>query len=297
MSSTVETAMVPAPAFGESSVVLTPDLRARLQAELGLDEQQLNAWLAMDGHTLSPAQAQMANRETLDSLQKSGQLTQVARQLVAVRAPVAMVAEVSDPANWQQDQYVGAGAATVNAVIQAGTANIADLPSLEPPIDSANISLDALVMSVLTQRAEIIEVQLREQITSIQEKNQQLEVANDWLTRAKSRKANAGDATNGTAASQFDQEFLDYWNSLGAQYQGKPADGSAPALPLQHSSADWDVNIEGLKAKIEALTSQSQLETTKLQQTINKYNQSFEMLSNFINKYYQSINTIIQNLR
>ncbi|WP_263082192.1 hypothetical protein [Endozoicomonas sp. Mp262] len=286
-----------------SPVQITPDLRTKLQKELGLNDDQLNAWLAMADpndpeNSLSPVHFQTANKETLNALQKSGQLTHLARELVGARAPVAMVAEVSNPGNWQKDQYIGAGAATVNAFIQAGTANAAELPLLKPPIDPNNISLDALVMSVLTQRAEIIEVQLREQISSIQQKNQELEVANDWLTKAKSKKANAGDSTNGNDNSRFEQEFFDYWNSLGAQYQGKPSDGSAPPTPpLQHNSADWDVNIEGLKAKIEALTSQSQLETTKLQQTINKYNQSFEMLSNFINKYYQSINTIIQNLR
>ena len=138
-------------------------------------------------------------------------------------------------------------------------------------------------MSVLTARAEIIEEQLREQIESIQDKNKQLEVANTWLAEAKKQKTAAG--SKGT--SKFTDEFKAYWDSLGATYQ----DGE------DHNSADWDVNVEGLKAQIESLTSQSQLETTKLQQTINKYNQSFEMLSNFINKYYQSLSTVIQNLR
>ncbi len=277
-------------------VQITPDLRIKLQKELGLNDDQLNAWLAMADpndpeNSLSPVHFQTANKETLNALQKSGQLTGLARELVAARASVAMVAEVSNPRNWQKDQYIGAGAETVNAFMQAAPNAASALPSLQPPLDPNKLSLDALVMSVLTQRAEIIEVQLREQIGSIQAKNKELEEANKWLTKAKEQKANAGTSGN----SDFGDDFVSYWNSLGAEFQSQDRDSGKAGL--QHNSADWDVNIEGLKGKIEALTSQSQLETTKLQQTINKYNQAFEMLSNFINKYYQSINTIIQNLR
>ena len=280
---------------GKSLLQVEPDLRAKLQKELGLNDDQLNAWLAMadpddPNNSLSPVHFSAANKETLNALEKSGQLGLLAKELVAARTPVAMMSEVSNPSNWQKDQYIGPGAAAVSTFIQP-SATALPVDDLEPPLDPSNLSLDALVMSVLTQRAEIIEVQLREQISSIQQKNKELEVANGWLTRAKEQKANAGTSGN----TDFGDDFKSYWESLGAEYQSNDRDGNIAGL--QHNSADWDVNIEGLKAKIEALTSQSQLETTKLQQTINKYNQSFEMLSNFINKYYQSINTIIQNLR
>ena len=242
----------------------------------GFSDSQIEALLALadpddQGNSLTPNHFYAVDKSTLNSLQYQGKLTEAAKQIVYVQTPVSMLNQVSDPGNWQGDNYIGPGAATINAY------------ALGEQIDFSKPSLDALVMSVLTARAEIIEVQLRDQIQSIQDKNKQLEVANDWLARAKKEKAKAG--TSGSA--RFTDEFKAFWDSLGAEYQ----DGR------NHKSADWDVNVEGLKAKIEALTSQSQLETTKLQQTINKYNQSFEMLSNFINKYYQSLSTIIQNLR
>lgn len=257
------------------SVHLNDAKRESLRAA-GFSDAQIEALLSMadpddQGNSLTPTHFYSVDKSTLNSLQFTGQLNDAAKQLIYVQTPVSMLNQISDPSNWQGDNYIGPGASSVNAYING------------EPVDFSKPSLDALVMSVLTARAEIIEVQLRDQIQAIQDKNAQLEQANDWLARAKNQKADAG--TSGTAA--FDQEFKDYWDSLGAEYQ----EGS------DHNSADWDVNIEGLKAKIEALTSQSQLETTKLQQTINKYNQSFEMLSNFINKYYQSLSTIIQNLR
>lgn len=242
----------------------------------GFSDSQIEALLALadpddQGKSLNSNHFYAVDKSTLNSLQYQGKLTEAARQIVYVQTPVSMLNQVSDPKNWQGDNYIGPGAATINAY------------ALGEQVDFSKPSLDALVMSVLTARAEIIEVQLRDQILSIQEKNKQLEEANGWLAKAKKEKTKAG--TSGT--TKFTDEFKAFWNSLGAEYQ----DGT------DHNSADWDVNVEGLKAKIEALTSQSQLETTKLQQTINKYNQSFEMLSNFINKYYQSLGTIIQNLR
>ncbi|MGI9275661.1 MAG: hypothetical protein ACR2PT_12555 [Endozoicomonas sp.] len=257
------------------SVHLTDARRDSLRAA-GFNDAQIEALLSLadpddQGNSLTPNHFYTVDRTTLNSLQYTGQLTEAARQIVYVQTPVSMLNQVSNPSNWQGDNYVGPGASSVSSFI------------LGEPVDFSKPSLDALVMSVLTARAEIIEEQLREQIADIQQKNAQLEEANDWLAKAKAEKATAG--TSGT--SEFTEEFKNFWDSLGAEYQ----DGD------DHNSADWDVNIEGLKSKIEALTSQSQLETTKLQQTINKYNQAFEMLSNFINKYYQSLSTIIQNLR
>lgn len=257
------------------SVHLTDAKRDSLRAA-GFSDAQIDALLSLadpddQGNSLTPTHFYTVDKSTLNSLQYAGKLTDAAKQLVYVQTPVSLMNQVSDPSNWQGDNYIGPGAASVNAYLNG------------EPVDFSKPSLDALVMSVLTARAEIIEVQLREQIESIQDKNAQLEVANDWLAKAKAKKADAG--TSGTTT--FSPEFKEFWDSLGAKYQSG----------TDHNSADWEVNIEGLKTKIEALTSQSQLETTKLQQTINKYNQSFEMLSNFVNKYYQSLSTIIQNLR
>ena len=242
--------------------------RAALLKAFGLNDTQISNVLGMaeaGGMDALPMNFSLLNKEALNVLQYSDNLEGLEKSLVYLQAPIALVNEVSDPKNWKNGLYVGPGASKINAYI------------LGEAVDFSKPSLDALVMSTLTNRAEIIETQLRDQIGNIQERNDDLATANDWLARAKQGKKNQ---------SAFTQEFKDYWASLGATHQGNAT-----------SKDDWEVNIQSLKGKIESMTSQSQLETTKLQQTINKYNQSFEMLSNFINKYYQSISAIIQNLR
>lgn len=277
MSSLVSSASPTGSDSGSNSPTITlNDSRISSLRAAGYSDAQIEALMSLadpddQGNSLTPTHFYSVNKQTLNALQYSGQLDEASRQLVYLQAPIALVQEVSDPANWNGDNYVGPGASEINAYL------------LGEPVDFTKPSLDAMIMAVLTARADILQNQLEEQIESINQKNQTLESANTMLARAKELKADAG--TSGTA--RMPQDMIDFWDSLGAKYDDSDS----------HNSAEWDVNIEGLKGKIEALTSQSQLETTKLQQTINKYNQTFEMLSNFMNKYFQSISTIIQNMR
>ena len=277
MSTLVSSASLTSSDSGPRPSVLTlNDSKIASLRAAGYSDAQIEALMSLadpddQGNSLTPTHFYSVNKQTLNALQYSGQLDEASRQLVYLQAPIALVQEVSDPTNWNGDNYIGPGASQINAYL------------LGEQVDFAKPSLDAMIMAVLTARADILQNQLEEQIESINQKNQTLESANNMLARAKELKADAG--TSGT--SRMPQDMVDFWDSLGAKYDDSDT----------HNSSEWDVNIEGLKGKIEALTSQSQLETTKLQQTINKYNQTFEMLSNFMNKYFQSISTIIQNMR
>ena len=264
---------------GTTTTITLNDNRIASLRAAGYSDAQIEALLSMadpddQGNSLTPTHFYSVNKQTLNSLQYTGQLDESSQQLVYLQAPIALVQEVSNPANWNGDNYIGPGASEINAYL------------LGEPVDFTKPSLDALIMAVLTARADILQTQLEEQIESINQKNDLLEEANTFLAKAKEKKAAAG--TSGS--STMTQDMIDFWDKMGAQTDRSGNDNV-------HNSAEWDANIEYLKSKIESLTSQSQLETTKLQQTINKYNQTFEMLSNFINKYFQSISTIIQNMR
>ncbi len=242
----------------------------------GFSDAQIEALLSLadpddQGNSLTPTHFYSVNKTALNALQYTADMDEDAQRLVYIQAPVAMVQEVSNPANWQGDNYVGPGAGEINTYLST------------EPLGSSGPSLDAVVFSVLSARAEVLDTQLRDQIGSIEEKNEQLERANGMLARARELKGQAG-----TGVSTMPQDMKEFFDAIGAYY--------VPGDDL-HSTSDWERNIDGLRSRMEALTSSSQLETTKLQQTINKYNQSFEMLSNFVSKYYQSLNTVIQNLR
>ena len=86
----------------------------------GFSDSQIEALMALadpddQGNSLSPTHFYAVDKSTLNKLQYSGELTDTARQLVYVQTPISMLNQVSNPANWQGDNYIGPGAATINA--------------------------------------------------------------------------------------------------------------------------------------------------------------------------------------
>ena len=252
----------------------------------GYSDRQIEALLALadpndETNSLEPTHFQSFNKETLNALKYRGKLNEATRQLIYLQAPVAMVQEVSDPNNWSGDRYLGSGSATVTAIMTG------------QEVDLTQPSLDALMLSVLTARSDILQAQLQDQIKVIQERNELLEEGNAALARARGEKA----LTYGRHR-WWDDTFRTVWRKLGAPIHNINQEGiTGPHNGFAQNASDWDINISNLKGAIEELTSESQLDTTRLQQTINKYNQTFELLSNFINRYFQSLGSVIQNLR
>ncbi|MGB0359948.1 MAG: hypothetical protein ACPGEF_00840, partial [Endozoicomonas sp.] len=244
-----------------------------------------------EGSSLEPRHFQTVNKETLNALRDRGKLNEATKDLIHLQAPVALVQEVSDPGNWKGEAYLGPGATEVESFMSGKTT------------DLTKPSLDALMLSVLSARADILQNQLEGQIQSIQERNKLLERGNAALAVARNYKAAAGssqDAGDIGGTSDLAGAFSALgatWAQGGTLYPGDVPNVAAGGAALRYNSSLWDVNIESLKGRIEALTSESQLDTTRLQQTINKYNQTFELLSNFINRYFQSVSSVIQNLR
>ncbi len=95
------------------------------------------------------------------------------------------------------------------------------------------------------------------------------------------------DETMDVAMSPAMKKFLD---DNGIPYADSDGDGKL-------TKAEWDTVLSNLKNFTDSLTSTSQLDMTMLQSTMNKYNQTFEQLSNFISKYFQSLNTLTGNIR
>lgn len=147
-------------------------------------------------------------------------------------------------------------------------------------------SLDSLMMSVMSERAMLLDGQVRDQVSQVRAKNEKLAKANEFMAEARTLKNQASSSTCQTMPADmrtFFEENGIKWDTKGDDYA--------------HNSAEWDINIENLKGFTESLTSTSQLDMAQLQSTMGKYNQTFEQLSNFISKYQQSLGTITGNLR
>lgn len=155
------------------------------------------------------------------------------------------------------------------------------------------LSLDALMLAVMTQRAELLEGTLRGQVTEVRSKNDKLKETNDILAAARAAKVNTTGDDKKTSpmplsVKQFFKDNGIAWNGKGGKVN--------PSAAYNLTGVQWDLALENIKGFSESLTSTSQLDMTKLQSTSGKFNQTFELMSQFISKYYRSGDNLIKNI-
>ncbi|MTI14148.1 hypothetical protein [Sansalvadorimonas verongulae] len=154
-----------------------------------------------------------------------------------------------------------------------------------------NASLDALMLAVMSERAEILEETLREQVQEVRNKNDKLKQANSIMAKARAAKKDSKESRK----TPMPQDVKDFFaeNNISWGSGGEKID---PSQTHQLNAGQWDLAIENMKGWTESLTSSSQLDMTKLQSTSGKFNQTFEMMSQFVSKYYRSGDNVIKNI-
>ena len=162
---------------------------------------------------------------------------------------------------------------------------------------SGEIDLATLMFTVQSERATLLDSMVRDQAAKIQYNNERLKELNQAMSLANKYGESGGDLDNvnitalNTTTGQMEttslQTFLD---RRGVTTPNDDGDGN-------YSKEEIALVTTNIKNSIDSLTSTSQLDMTQLQSTMNKYNQTFEALSNFISKYFQSLNTITGNIR
>ena len=154
-----------------------------------------------------------------------------------------------------------------------------------------NASLDALMLAIMTDRAEMLESTLREQVNEVRTKNAKLKEANSMM--AKARAASKGSSEDDE--TKMPKEVINFFASNNIPW-GEKGGKIDPNSSHELNSSQWELAIENMKGWSESLTSSSQLDMTKLQSTSGKFNQTFEMMSQFISKYFRSGDSLIKNI-
>ena len=152
-------------------------------------------------------------------------------------------------------------------------------------------SLDALMLAIMSERAEILEETLREQVQEVRKKNDKLKESNQILAKARAAKSGSKESVKTQMPDEVKKFFHD--NDIAWEKKGAKID---PNKTYNLNSAQWDLAIENMKGFTESLTSTSQLDMTKLQSTSGKFNQTFEMMSQFVAKYYRTADNLIKNI-
>ena len=147
------------------------------------------------------------------------------------------------------------------------------------------------MLAVMSERAELLEKTLRDQVQEVREKNNKLKEANSVMAKARAAKKGSGEEDK----TEMPQDVKDFFakNDISWGDGGSKID---PSSSYSLNASEWDLAIENMKGWSESLTSSSQLDMTKLQSTSGKSNQTFEMMSQFIAKYFRSGDSVIKNI-
>ncbi len=140
--------------------------------------------------------------------------------------------------------------------------------------DLKGLDLESAMMAIQSQRANLLEATLKNQIDAVQARNNDIAKMNETLSILPKMPA---DKEKGI------RDQLRAWGL---------SSPDAKATPEQ--VANWQ---QGLKAKIDAANNSQQMDMLKLQSLTNKRNEAFDLMTNFIKKMADSRSSVLGNMR
>jgi hypothetical protein len=160
-------------------------------------------------------------------------------------------------------------------------------------VNIASMDLEAAMMLVQSQRANLLEVQLREQIAAVQARNDQVAKLHTVLSRL-----NTLEARFPTDASA-DRLTASLPNLGTAQTDLATAATEAGLAPAPASASLGQVRsaVVQVKGMIDSQSNSQQMDMLRLQSLSNKRNEAFDVMTNFVKKMQESRSSIIANMR
>ncbi|THF57280.1 hypothetical protein [Pseudothauera rhizosphaerae] len=168
-------------------------------------------------------------------------------------------------------------------------------------VDIKNLDIESAMMLVQSQRAQLLEGQLKTQMEDVSNRNKEIAKLNDLLDKLRTQRPGGTDPEK--------------WGNMGAdKAAGREIYAAVKEAGLTMPTGDDEVNepgtgiydakqktydtwIEGIKGKIDSLNSTQQLDMIRLQSLTNKRNEAFEIMTNFISKMSKSRESIVGNMR
>ena len=194
-------------------------------------------------------------------------------------------------------------------------------------INVQSMDLETALMAVQSNRANLLETQLKDQISSVQAKNDQISKLNQLLgTLNKAAALFGSDAKadtriDGNAAFSnggkydIEREVNSAYITAGVANPGLSSDGSSGGGLTNSLNANGsetrlpgglrgdvtkgklDGAIQQVKSQIDSMSNSQQMDMLRLQSLSNKRNEAFDVMTNFIKKMQENRSSIIGNMR
>jgi DNA-binding beta-propeller fold protein YncE len=146
-------------------------------------------------------------------------------------------------------------------------------------VDIQGMDIETALMMVQSERAKLLEEQLKAQIAEVQNRNEQISKLNDLLSQLNAKRPAGTDPHKAVTRA-----------SLGDLAKEFPGTGDV-------AQADFDVRITQVKGQIDAAGNSQQMDMLRLQSMSNKRNEAFDVMTNFVKKMQESRASILGNMR
>jgi hypothetical protein len=171
--------------------------------------------------------------------------------------------------------------------------------------DIKGLDLETAMMAVQSQRANLLEGQLKTQLDIIQDRNAQIQELNKLIGDLKAQRPGGTDPQAWGNLGTTQQSARDMMARLEKAGVNIPRSGDDTVDETNDGDnnkfdarqATFDKWAEELKGKIDSLNSSQQMDMLRMQSLTNKRNEAFDLMTNFIKKMQDSRSSILGNMR
>jgi hypothetical protein len=151
----------------------------------------------------------------------------------------------------------------------------------------SGVNIPEMGLLIQMERNNILQSQVQDQFKDMQKRNEWLKEATEALNLLRSNRPNDTNSTKGLSTMSINGTNLeDYFKKNGIAYP-----------PRALNQADFDTCISNLKASIDTVNTNSQLDMVRMQGLMDKLNQTVDFMTNWISKNDKTMDSIISNIR
>jgi hypothetical protein len=150
-------------------------------------------------------------------------------------------------------------------------------------VNIQGMDLETAMMAVQSSRASMLEDQLKDQIESVQAKNETISKLNQLLGVINEELAKLPSGAGADAA-------VNLADDKGAMF-------TAMSMAIPQTKGELENLLGQIKSQIDSASSSQQMDMLRLQSLTNKRNEAFDTMTNFIKKMQDSRSSVIGNMR
>ena len=152
----------------------------------------------------------------------------------------------------------------------------------------AGMDIEAMLLAVQSQRANLLEGQLQSQLQDVQNRNLQMGKLNDVLSAARTLSAQIPSDAEGTAALPQGAEWTAFQSAAAA---------AGVNISDVTNKSQLAAAVDNFKSMIDSQSNSQQMDMLRLQSLSNKRNEAFDLMTNFMKKMQDNRSSIIGNMR